>query len=276
MVTTYPGTLDNFTNPGPSDYEDVVSHSGQHSNANDAIEAIETVLGTTAGTAVLKDFVAGQFPARINSGGTLSQVITGGTLNNVNLGTVSSTGGTFTNPNINVGSDAAGDMYYRGTAGDFARVGAGTASAGKFLTTNGTTPSWATVSSAIQLGTCTVSETSSIPNTTWASVTGGTIVFPCQSGDNLMVIGQVTGQNSSASGRTDLRIYQDGSTNIAQSVANIGAANKTMTNAIMTTVVASGTSHTFVLQYSDQLASGGTVTVFGTPFTYVRVINLKQ
>ena len=42
---SYPANLDNLTNPGPTDYEDVVSHSAQHSNANDAIEAIEAKVG---------------------------------------------------------------------------------------------------------------------------------------------------------------------------------------------------------------------------------------
>lgn len=64
MATSYPLGIDNFTNPSANDYEDVVSHSGQHSNANDAIEAIETTLGTTAGTAVLKNLSAGDFAAK--------------------------------------------------------------------------------------------------------------------------------------------------------------------------------------------------------------------
>ncbi len=64
MATSYPSGIDNFTNPSANDYEDVVSHSGQHSNANDAIEAIETTLGTTAGTAVLKNLSAGDFAAK--------------------------------------------------------------------------------------------------------------------------------------------------------------------------------------------------------------------
>jgi len=80
MTTNYPGAIDNFTNPGPTDYEDVVSHSGQHTNANDAIEAIETVLGTTAGTAVIKDFQDGDFAVRQNAAGTLSQTLGLGTI----------------------------------------------------------------------------------------------------------------------------------------------------------------------------------------------------
>ena len=48
MATSYPGALDNFTNPTSSDTLDsaAVPHATQHANANDAIEAIEAELGT--------------------------------------------------------------------------------------------------------------------------------------------------------------------------------------------------------------------------------------
>jgi hypothetical protein len=48
VATSYPDGLDNFTNPTASDTLDsaTVPHATQHANANDAIEAIETELGT--------------------------------------------------------------------------------------------------------------------------------------------------------------------------------------------------------------------------------------
>lgn len=45
MPTSYPGALDAFTNPTSGDVLTSPSHAGQHANANDAIEAIETELG---------------------------------------------------------------------------------------------------------------------------------------------------------------------------------------------------------------------------------------
>ena len=47
MASSYPGGLDAFTNPSASDTLDsaTVPHADQHSNANDAIEAIESTLG---------------------------------------------------------------------------------------------------------------------------------------------------------------------------------------------------------------------------------------
>lgn len=128
----------------------------------------------------------------------------------------------------------------------------------------------------IEIGTCTVTQTSSAPNTTWTDVTNGSITVSCKSGDQLMIIAQVTSQNSSASGRADVKVLRDGTTDVCQLVNNTGSASKTMTNLLFNVFTATTTSHTFKLQYSDQLASGGTVTVFASPYTFFKVINLGQ
>ena len=47
MATNYPSGIDSLTNPSAGDALTSPSHSAQHANANDAIEAIETELGTT-------------------------------------------------------------------------------------------------------------------------------------------------------------------------------------------------------------------------------------
>jgi peroxiredoxin len=44
MTTTYPTSVDSFTNPTSGDQLTSPSHAAQHANANDAIEAIETNL----------------------------------------------------------------------------------------------------------------------------------------------------------------------------------------------------------------------------------------
>jgi len=48
MATNSPGALDNLTNPTATDTLDsiTVPHASQHANINDAVEAIETELGT--------------------------------------------------------------------------------------------------------------------------------------------------------------------------------------------------------------------------------------
>lgn len=45
MATNYPAAIDALTNPTPTDTQDTPSHSSQHADANDAIEAVETELG---------------------------------------------------------------------------------------------------------------------------------------------------------------------------------------------------------------------------------------
>lgn len=73
MSTNYPSGLDTLTNPSAGDYEDVVSHAGQHTNANDAIEAIEATLGTTAGTAALRNIGAGDYAVPDSQSASTSQ-----------------------------------------------------------------------------------------------------------------------------------------------------------------------------------------------------------
>jgi hypothetical protein len=50
MATNFPGSVDNFSNPAATDSLNSPSHSSQHADANDAIEAIETyVLANPSG-----------------------------------------------------------------------------------------------------------------------------------------------------------------------------------------------------------------------------------
>lgn len=53
MATSYPGAIDSLTNPTTTDTLNTPSHAGQHANANDAIEAIETAIGVKYGARVL-------------------------------------------------------------------------------------------------------------------------------------------------------------------------------------------------------------------------------
>lgn len=139
MVTSYPSGLDSLTNPSGTSLVTSPDHAAQHANANDAIEAIESTLGTTAGTAVLKDFSAGQFPVRVNSGGTLQQSLTGGTINTTVLGT----------PTLTLGSDATGDLFYRSAGGTITRLAPGTA--GQALKTQGagSAPIWSSAGGSV-------------------------------------------------------------------------------------------------------------------------------
>jgi len=47
MPSSYPTSIDSFTDPTSGEFLNVPSHSTQHANVNDAVEAIETFVGTT-------------------------------------------------------------------------------------------------------------------------------------------------------------------------------------------------------------------------------------
>lgn len=112
MPTNYPTSLDNLTNPVSNDSLNSPSHSAQHANANDAIEAIETKLGfgsnvmpygfssgiesavfsaSTAAATITVNFPAGRFtvaPSIFATVNTSSGSLIGST---IRIGTVSAT-----------------------------------------------------------------------------------------------------------------------------------------------------------------------------------------
>lgn len=125
MSSNYPSAKDTFTDVQGTSLLTSPDHAAYHQNLGDSVEAMQTAIGTHSGTNVLKNFSAGDFPARINSsnvpqqaivGGTFSgqQVqngtvgggvygtaqITGGTVANALIGTCQITGGTVTEPVI--------------------------------------------------------------------------------------------------------------------------------------------------------------------------------
>lgn len=107
MATTYPTTKQTFTDPnGATRIDTGIDHAGLHTDINDTVEAMQDTVGTTAGTNVLKNFAAGDFPARINSSNVLQQVVTGtvnttvGTLSGAVIGTPSISAGTWSNAQL--------------------------------------------------------------------------------------------------------------------------------------------------------------------------------
>ena len=99
----YPSTKDTFADPaGTTRVDTGVDHAVLHTNHNNTVEALEDTIGTTAGTNVLMQFAAGQFPLRVTGGaatGTHLTTLVGGSFANPGLiGTPQITGGTWTNP----------------------------------------------------------------------------------------------------------------------------------------------------------------------------------
>lgn len=82
MATTYPGTVQTFTNPSGTSTLDNPDHATQHANENDTLVAIQNTLGTTTGTALFTAFSASDKPAKKNNETFGTPTITGGTINN--------------------------------------------------------------------------------------------------------------------------------------------------------------------------------------------------
>lgn len=115
FTITYPSSLDAFPNPTSGELlENAVEgldHDKQHSNANDAIEALEAKVGAD-GSAVTTshDYKLSEVTDKA-VGKTATQTLTNKTL---------------ISPIINLSSNATGDIYYRASDGTLARLPIGT------------------------------------------------------------------------------------------------------------------------------------------------------
>lgn len=109
-----------------------------------------------------------------------------------------------------------------------------------------------------------ITSASSVPNTTQTDVPGSSITINPGASSNVLIVGQISVSNTSASGRVDIQLVKDGSA-IAFSYARIANTNMLITIPIVFLDTGVSGSHTYKLQYSDQLAAGGTVTIQAAP-----------
>lgn len=84
MATSYPNSLDNFINPLPTDSlsSSAVPHADQHANINDAMEAMQTIIGLNpAGSHLtIKDRIAASEALNGLSDVTINSVTSGNVL----------------------------------------------------------------------------------------------------------------------------------------------------------------------------------------------------
>lgn len=118
MASTYPTTIDNFSNPiGTDKVNNAVAglvHSTQHSNANDAIEALEAKVGANSSAVTTShDYKLGEVTGSDKAvGKTATQ-----TLTNKSIDADSNTVTNIDNGNIKTGADIARAKLASGTAG---------------------------------------------------------------------------------------------------------------------------------------------------------------
>lgn len=161
-MTNFPTSLDSLTNPTSTNKLDLVSHSSQHINANDAIEALEAKVGAD-GSAVTTshDYKLSEVTSTDKAvGKTATQTLTNKTL---------------TAPQINMGSDATGDMYYRNGSAATTRLPIGTT--GQILEAQASgIPAWVANPSAVNASTTVkgVSEQATTAEINAGTATGST------------------------------------------------------------------------------------------------------
>lgn len=116
MPTSFPSSLDNFVNPLGTDDVSVVDHAGQHSDVNDAVEALEAKVGVN-GSAVTTshDYKIAQLDA--------NKVPYTGATNDVDMGVYSVNAESFSV----TGAAGAGHIHLKHQSVDSTATGSSTA-----------------------------------------------------------------------------------------------------------------------------------------------------
>lgn len=298
MSSVYPSSIDSFTNPSGTQTLSAVDHALQHSDANDALEAIETVIGTSSGTAVAKFLSVGKFAAP-TAGGTLSTTtISSGTISGVLAGTNTYTGGTasamllgtntlvggtasamligtsqITNgtissanigtPTITLGSDAQGDIFYRSAGGTITRLAPGTS--GHFLKTQGGTanPVWANNTSlAIQVVPTTYSTAGTTTSATLVDTGLAGTITPASASNKVLVQFNVCISCNAVDTGANVTLVR-GTTSIYSPVSNAGFPTANLRDVVSGVYVDSPggtTATTYKVQYFRNTGAGSAIS----------------
>lgn len=167
MSILFPASLDSFANPTGTDLLDnannALDHDVQHSNANDAIEALEAKVGIDNSADV--DSFDYKLSNVASGDKAISDGATGQSVEELEL----------INPTITLGGDATGDIFYRDSGGNIARLPIGTA--GQILqASSGGLPEWIANPAASNASTTVkgVVEEATLAETLARTATGGT------------------------------------------------------------------------------------------------------
>lgn len=220
-MASYPSTIASYTNPGGGSALISPDHALMHTSENNEIVAIETTLGTNAGTGVIGAFTAGDLAVR-HRGGTFQTVMFGtvnltgqgtnsGTQANGVYGTAQITGGTSTNQTIN--APTIGTQNATGGTIASAAFNGGTAGTITLNVFNGwiqANETWTMLGTAAQVGTITVAAVAGKYDTGQkvAFVQGGTQMYAVISGTISGTSFTITGGADYTFGTTAITIPQ--------------------------------------------------------------------
>lgn len=134
FAINFPTSLDTLTNPTAGQSLNSPDHATQHSDVNDAVEALEAKVGINSSAVTTShDYKLSEVTSTDKAvGKTATQTLTNKTL---------------TSPVVNVGSDVTGDIYYRNGSGAFTRLAIG--STDQILAVQSGIPAWISNPSAV-------------------------------------------------------------------------------------------------------------------------------
>lgn len=289
MAINYPTSLDNFSNPTAGSSITSPSHATQHSDANDAIEALETKLGTGASTPASSKFLVGtgagasawtkDVPTGTVVGTSDVQTLTNKTLTSPTINTATIVNPTITTDSISEYTAANGvsidglsikdgvlmtnDSVKTANVQSSAITNAKMAAAsvgGTNLTTSAITLGYAEITSSFT--TTTVGSHEDVPGLSVA------VTVPA-GGRRVKITGYVPRMGVTHAGATTFAI-RESSTVLQNSVNNLVTSGASTNILVQWVGIPTAGAHTYKLSIGQHLA--GTITFFGgTASSYLTV-----
>lgn len=252
MATSYPGSVDttNLTNPATTDKRNSPSHAGLHANANDAIKAVETKIGTGSSTPVVSTLLFGtgtgtsawqgltsaQLAAVLSDEtGTGSAVFaTTPTLVTPKIDTINES---TLNNGVTVGGVNLKGGFVNGSAITAGTVGSSQAATGLVVQVVGN------VTGAVATGTTTIPNDDTIPQNTEGDQYLSQAITP-KSSTNVLVIEGLLNLSASIAGQNmAVALFQDTTANaLAVGFTRGNAAGSLLDNVVVRHIMVAGTT----------------------------------